>query len=187
MKNAASFSGFDFKSIWTIDAFSQFKYPMLRNVINAESQSSNSVIDAEPDPASEPAEKNDKAQADRTAAQQKEAAERAMIALNNGIIDPSLPKVKISKPKAAKKSMTAKWKKLSKKQLKAVKGIEVEYSLTSNFQKPIFKKTGKKNTNVKIKKLTSKKTYYVRAHTYAIRNGVKYVSNWSIVRKVKIK
>ena len=187
MKNAASFSGFDFESIWTINGSGKFKYPMLRNVINAESQNNNSAIDDETDPASEPQEQNAKDQADRAAAKQKADAERAMIALNNGIIDPSLPKVKISKPKAAKKSMTAKWKKLSKKQLKAVKGIEVEYSLTSNFQKPIFRKTGKKKTNVKIKKLVSKKTYYVRVHTYVIRNGVKYVSNWSGAKKVKIK
>ena len=89
--------------------------------------------------------------------------------------------------KAAKKSFTAKWKKLKKKQLKAVKGIEIEYSLTSDFQNPVFKSTSKKKANLKIKKLTSKKTYYVRAHTYVIRGGVKYVSNWSTAKKVKVK
>jgi hypothetical protein len=68
-----------------------------------------------------------------------------------------------------------------------IKGIEVEYSLTADFQNPIFKKAGKKKANVKIKKLISKKTYYVRAHTYVIRNGVKYVSNWSVAKKVKVK
>ena len=111
----------------------------------------------------------------------------SMLAANNGILDPTLPKVKISTPKAAKKSMTAKWKKLNKKQQKKVKGIEVEYSLTKDFKDPKFKTTGKKKANVKIKKLLSKKTYYVRAHTYVIRNGQKYVSNWSKTKKVKIR
>ena len=115
------------------------------------------------------------------------SAKQAEIEANNGIVDPSLPKVKISKPKAAKKSMTAKWKKLKKKQQKVVKGIEVEYSLTSDFRTPVFKAIGKKKAKVKIKKLVSKKTYYVRAHTYVVRNGQKYVSNWSAVKKVKIK
>lgn len=124
---------------------------------------------------------------EEAAAKQKADAEKALIAANNGIIDPSLPKVKISKPKAAKKSMTVKWKKLTKKQLKNVKGIEVEYSLTSDFQDPVFKSVGKKKANAKIKKLLSKKTYYVRAHTYVVRGGKKYVSNWSITKKVKIK
>lgn len=121
------------------------------------------------------------------AAKQKADAEKALIAANNGVIDPTLPKVKLSKPKAAKKSMTAKWKKLKKKQLKKVKGIEVEYSLTRDFQNPVFKNVGKKKDNLKIKKLASKKTYYVRAHTYVVRGGTKYVSNWSTVKKVKIK
>ena len=40
---------------------------------------------------------------------------------------------------------------------------------------------------VKIKKLLSKKTYYVRARTYVKRNGVKYVSYWSAVKKVRIR
>ena len=74
-----------------------------------------------------------------------------------------------------------------KKQQKAIKGIEIEYSLTPDFQNPVFKSTGKKKANVKVKKLAPKKTYYVRAHTYVIRDGVKYVSNWSGTRKVKVK
>ena len=130
----------------------------------------------------------DKAAADKAAADKAAAAKAAEFAANgNAYIDPTLPKVKIQKPKAAKKSFTAKWKKLKKKQLKAVKGIEIEYSLTSDFQNPVFRSTGKKKANLKIKKLTSKKTYYVRAHTYVKRGGVKYVSNWSTTKKVKVK
>ncbi len=131
----------------------------------------------------------DKAAADKAAAEKAEADRKAaeFAANGYGYIDPTLPKVKIQKPKAAKKSFTAKWKKLKKKQLKVVKGIEVEYSLTPDFQNPVFKSTSKKKANLKIKKLTSKKTYYVRAHTYVIRNGVKYVSYWSAGKKVKVK
>jgi len=142
----------------------------------------------------------DKAAADKAAAEKaaaaKAAAEKAeadrkaaeFAANGYGYIDPTLPKVKIQKPKAAKKSFTAKWKKIkNKKQLKKIKGIEVEYSLTSDFQNPLFKSASKKKANVKIKKLLSKKTYYVRAHTYVIKNGVKYVSYWSATKKVKVK
>ena len=124
---------------------------------------------------------------EKAAAKQKADAEKALIAANNGIIDPTMPKVKISKPKAAKKSMEVKWKKLTKKQLKKVKGIEIEYSLTPDFRNPVFKSVGKKKANIKIKKLLSKKTYYVRAHTYVVRGGKKYVSNWTTKKKVKIK
>ena len=128
-----------------------------------------------------------KAAAEKDAAAKAAAAKQAEIAANNGILDPKLPKVKIRAPKKAKKSFTAKWKKLSKKQQKVIKGIEVEYSLTKDFSNPKFKTAGKKKTSVKIKKLKSKKTYYVRAHTYVIRGGTKYVSSWSKVRKVKVK
>ena len=127
----------------------------------------------------------DKAAADKAAAD-KAAAEFA--ANGNAYIDPKLPKVKIKAPKKAKKSFTAKWKKLSKKQQKVVKGVEIEYSTTPDFSAAYkFKTAGKKKTSVKVKKLTSKKTYYVRAHTYVVRNGVKYVSYWSPVKKVKVK
>ncbi len=133
-----------------------------------------------------------KAAAEKAAAARRAAAEKARIAAEfaangYGYIDPSLPKVKFQKPKAAKKNFTAKWKKMGKKDLKKIKGIEVEYSLTPDFKNPVFKSTGKKKANVKIKKLASKKTYYVRAHSYVIRNGVKYVSYWSTPKKVKIK
>ena len=127
----------------------------------------------------------DKAAADKAAAG-KAAAEFA--ANGNAYIDPKLPKVKIKSVKKAKKSFTAKWKKLSKKKQKAVKGIEIEYSTTADFSKAYkFKKTGKKKASIKVKKLKSKKTYYVRAHTYVIRNGVKYVSNWSKAKKVRVR
>ena len=143
------------------------------------------VIKAAEDKAAADKAAADKAAADKAAAD-KAAAEFA--ANGNAYIDPNLPKVKIKAPKKAKKSFTAKWKKLSKKQQKVVKGIEIEYSTTPDFSTAYkFKKVGKKKTSVKVKKLKSKQTYYVRAHTYVVRNGVKYVSYWSPVKKVKVK
>ena len=138
---------------------------------------------------------DDKAAAAKKAAEEKAAAEKAAAAkraaeikANNGTLDKSMPKVSIKGPKKAKKSFTAKWKKLSKKNQKAVKGIEVEYALDKNFTKSVkFKTAGKTKTSVKIKKLKSKKTYYVRVHTYKVVKGVKYVSPWSAVKKVKVK
>lgn len=119
-------------------------------------------------------------------AAEKKAAEYA--ANGNAYVDTKLPKVKIKAPKKAKKSFTAKWKKLSAKQQKAVKGIEIEYSTKADFSKAYkFKKTGKKKVSLKVKSLKSGKTYYVRAHTYVIKNGVKYVSKWSAVKKVKVR
>ena len=98
---------------------------------------------------------------------------------------------KISKPKAAKKSMTAKWKKLTKKQLKKAGSIriEVQYSLDSNFpmEQTESKFVSKKKASVKIKSLAKKQTYYVRVRTYREAGGVKYVSGWSKIRKVKVK
>ena len=152
------------------------------NSANAAVQDAEGIVKAAENNAADAAKKAaaDKAEADRKAAE--------YAANGYGYIDPTLPKVNIQKPKAAKKSFTAKWKKIkNKKQLKLIKGIEIEYSLTSDFQDPKFKTASKKKTNVKIKKLKSKKTYYVRAHTYVIRNGVKYVSNWSAPKKVKVK
>ena len=103
-----------------------------------------------------------------------------------GITDESLPKVKISKPKGGKKSMTSKWKKLSKKDQKKIQGIEVQYAEDRTFAVNAVLKTAKKTkTSVKLKKLASKKTYWVRMRTYKTVNGFKYVGAWSKAKKVK--
>ena len=101
---------------------------------------------------------------------------------------PTLPAVKISKPKAAKKSATVKWKKLSKKKLKKIKKIEIQYSLDKNFKTGVKTKYAKaKLTSLKIKKLKSKKTYYVRLRAYTNSGGAVHVSKWSGPKKVKVK
>ena len=126
--------------------------------------------------------------AEKDKAEQERLKAQELINANNGIIDAKLPKVKISKPAAGKKKLTAKWKKLNSKQQKRIKGIEVEYSTDKNFKTAYkFKAAKKKAASVAIKKLKPKTTYYVRAHTYVIRGGVKYVSPWSARKKVKVK
>jgi hypothetical protein len=116
--------------------------------------------------------------------------EAEAIAAWNGIPDGNIAKAKASKPKAAKKSFTVKWKKLSKKKLKkgGVTNYEVQYSLNKNFpmNETTTKFVSKKKGSYKAKKLQSKKTYYVRVRAIRNVNGVKYVGSWS-TKKVKVK
>ena len=67
-----------------------------------------------------------------------------------------------------------------------VKGYKVEYSLKKNFKKP--GSLTKAKSKIVIKKLKSKKTYYVRVKAYKL-NGKKKVfsKKWSAVKKVKVK
>ena len=44
-----------------------------------------------------------------------------------------------------------------------------------------------KNGSYTIKKLKSGKVYWVRVRTYVVKDGVKYYSDWSAVKKVKVK
>ena len=99
-----------------------------------------------------------------------------------------LPAVRISKPKAAKKAMTVKWKKVSKKNQKKIASIQIQYSTDKTFRKGVKTVTAKKSSSSKkIKKLTSKKTYYVRIRAYKKAGNVIHVSKWSAVKKVKVK
>ena len=94
-----------------------------------------------------------------------------------------LPAVKISKPKAAKKKVTVKWKKVSKKNLKKIQGIEIRVT------GPGYNKTftaGKKKTSKKIKGLASKTKYTVSVRAYKWVGKVKHVSAWKS-KTVKVK
>ncbi len=100
---------------------------------------------------------------------------------------PTLKAVKISKPKAAKKSMTVKWKKVSKKKLKKIKKIQIQYSTDKTFKTGVKTKYAKaKKTSLKIKKLKSKKKYYVRIRAYTKSRNTVHVSKWSAVKSVKV-
>ena len=97
-----------------------------------------------------------------------------------------LPVVKISKPKAAKKAVTVKWKKVSKKNRKKIQGVEIQYSL-DGFKTIAGTKYGKKTkTSLKIKGLKSKKKYWVRIRAYKNASDGKHVSAWK-TKTVKVK
>lgn len=94
---------------------------------------------------------------------------------------------KLTSVKAGKKSFTATWK----KQKTQTSGYEVAYSTDKKFAKSVKTSTISKNTTVKktVKKLSAKKTYYVKVRTYKTikvgKKSVKIYSGWSAVKKVK--
>lgn len=108
----------------------------------------------------------------------------------NGIYSGSMPAVKSSKAKAAKKAITVKWKKLKKKQLKSgTTKIEVWVCTNKAFAKgaTIEKFAGKKKASLKVKGLKKGTTYYAKVRAIKYVNGQKIVGKWSAVKKVKAK
>lgn len=99
-----------------------------------------------------------------------------------------LPAVKIKKSKAAKNAVTARWKKVSKKNKKKIRKVQIQVSTTPDFSNDVrIAYAGKSKTSKKIKKLGSKKTYYVRVRSYWSKADGVHVSRWSSVKKVKTK
>ena len=93
-------------------------------------------------------------------------------------------KVKITSVKSKKKrTATVKWK-----NQKNCDGYQIVYSRKKNFKnkKSVYVK-GKGKKTYTIKKLTRKKTYYVKMRTYKVINGKKAYGKWSKVHKVKVK
>jgi len=84
--------------------------------------------------------------------------------------------VKIKKAKKGKRKIKLVWKKV-----KGAKSYQVQYSKSSKFKKATNKYTKKKN--ITLKKLKSKKRYYIRVRAV---NGSNY-GKWSKVKKVKVK
>ena len=94
----------------------------------------------------------------------------------------------LSKVIAKKKSFLAKWKKQSAQ----TSGYELQYATNAKFKGAKIKTVKKnKTTSIAVKKLKSKKKYYVRVRTYKTVkiNGksIKLYSNWSKAKKVKVK
>lgn len=90
---------------------------------------------------------------------------------------------KIKKIKAKKKSLKITWKRVS-----GIKGYQIQYSTSRKFKKSkkiTIKKV--KTTSKIIKKLKSKKKYYIRIRTYIIANGKKKYSKWSKKKSKKTK
>ena len=93
-------------------------------------------------------------------------------------------KTKISKLKKAKKKITISWKKISK-----ATGYQIQVATDKKFTKNKKSVTISKNKTISktIKKLKSKKKYYVRIRTYRKVAGKKVYSSWSSVKNIKTK
>lgn len=89
-------------------------------------------------------------------------------------------KVKKVSVKSKKSQITVKFAKV-----KGVVKYQISYSLDRKFKKA--KKVSTKVTSVTIKKLKSKKTYYVRVRAMAKSGSKTIYSAWSAVKKVKVK
>lgn len=96
---------------------------------------------------------------------------------------------KLKSVKAGKKSFKATWK----KQKTQTSGYQLAYSTSKKFAKKVKTTTVSKNGTVKktVKKLSKKKTYYVKVRTYkTVKSGkktIKLYSGWSAEKKVKTK
>ena len=100
--------------------------------------------------------------------------------------DAKLPKVSLKTPGRANKSITVKWKKLSKNNQSKCQGIEIWVARDKKFKTGrIVKTTKKSNASYKIGKLARKKNYYVKVRTYKYDGNVKRVGKWSKVIRVK--
>lgn len=93
-------------------------------------------------------------------------------------------KTSIKKLSKGKKEFTVTWAKVS-----GVKGYQIQYSSDKKFKKnnKSVTVTKQKTTKATVKKLKSKKKYYVRVRTYKTVNGKKIYSSWSKVKSVKTK
>lgn len=92
----------------------------------------------------------------------------------------SVKKVKSTK----KKTIQVTWKKI-----KGVSGYQVRVSLNKKATKGkrIVNVKGAKKTKKIIKKLKSKKKYFVRVRAYKTTKGTKRFGSWSKIKKVKVK
>ena len=95
--------------------------------------------------------------------------------------DVKLKKAVISKVKAKKKSVTVSWKKVS-----GATAYEIQYSTKKNMKKAIKFKV-KANNGATIKKLKSKKIYYIRVRAIASKGEKNIRASWSKIKKVKVK
>ena len=93
-------------------------------------------------------------------------------------------KTPIKKLSKGKKKFTVTWAKVS-----GVKGYQIQYSSDKKLKKnnKSVTVTKQKITKATVKKLKSKKKYYVRVRTYKTVNGKKIYSSWSKVKSVKTK
>lgn len=92
-------------------------------------------------------------------------------------------KVTLSSVKSTKKKKaTIKWKKVSD-----ANGYEIQYSTSKKFKSKKMVTVGKSTTKKNVKKLSSKKKYYVRIRAYKTIAGKKKYGKWSKIKSVKIR
>ena len=90
-----------------------------------------------------------------------------------------LKKIKGIKLKAEKKKIKITWKKLSKKDLKKVKKIQIQVSTDPDFKNILLDKfISAKKSSYTVKKLTRNTKYYIRIRSYTEKDGVRNVSQW---------
>ena len=85
------------------------------------------------------------------------------------------------------KSKTAKQATVTWKKAKSISGYQISYSQNSSMKKAKTLTVKGSATRATLKKLVSKKKYYVRIRTYKVVSGKKYYSKWSSKKSVKIK
>ena len=85
------------------------------------------------------------------------------------------------------KSTTAKQATVTWKKAKSISGYQISYSQNSSMKKAKTLTVKGSATRATLKKLVSKKKYYVRIRTYKVVSGKKYYSKWSSKKSVKIK
>ena len=121
------------------------------------------------------------AQVEQTATPQ-QTAEPTTQTTTKAVVKPKSAKFK--KVKGSKKAIALTWSKV-----KGVKGYQIQVATDKKFKKN--KKTvtikKQKTTQTTVKKLKSKKKYFVRIRTYKTVNGKKVYSSWSKAKTVKTK
>ena len=94
----------------------------------------------------------------------------------------AVPRVVVKKLKAGKKQIRLTWKKQSK-----VSGYEIRYATKANMKKAKQIKVNAKTASKAIKKLKSKKRYYIQIRAYKTNDHKKIYGNWSIKKTLKTK
>ena len=104
------------------------------------------------------------------------------IAFPTTVLAASMPTTTITSVKAENKTIKVKWKKRAN-----ITGYQIQVATDKKFKKNaktvVVKK--QKTTTATIKKLKSKKKYYVRIRTYKNSNNKKIYSPWSKVKSTK--
>ena len=94
----------------------------------------------------------------------------------------TVKRVTIKKAVRGKKKFTVYFKKLG-----GVSGYQLQYATNSKFKKAKTVKLKRTLTKKTVKKLKSKKKYYVRIRAYKKAGGKTYYGKWSKTKTVKVK